>query len=343
MPVLKIKTASLALLLLLVGLSLSACDQGQAERDARATQVAASLPFNAQPTAYSAANYAPLGSFEPLDYISPPDTAAFLNTGTIVDRQFIALDGDNAPLALLTLAYDNPAGGDPLLNVVVVKYFSQTDTISDTTITPTPNSNRGFNLYGWAPLWPNYLLNTPTASPTGGATDTPLPTYTTAPTSTPKPTATSTATPGGPSPTNTPTPTLTPTPRFSPTLGPTYTPTPTNTPRPTLTSGQLAAFTAVGQPLPLPSDQQGHPLTGGPAVFGLRYINGGQYHLKLWAWQNDNANPLKFNGQGETLTSSQPITIVDLQNNGKYAIATSDTAGKLQVWRWDGQQFSLQP
>ncbi len=343
MPVIKIKPAALALLLLIVVISLSGCDQGQAERDARATYVAANSPLDAQPTVYSAANYAPLSSFEPLNYISPPGATAFLSTGTIVDRQFVALDRGNAPQVLLTIAYDNPAGGDPLLNMVVAKYFSQTEVLSDTTVTPTPNSALGFDLYGWAPLWPTYLLNTPTAQPTGGPSDTPLPTYTTAPTYTPKPTATATATAGGPSPTPTPTDTLTPTPRFSPTLGPTYTPTPTDTPRPTLTSGQLAVFVAVGQPLPLPLEQQGHPLTGGPAVFGLRYTSGGQYHLKLWAWQNDNANPLKFNGQGEALSSSQQISIVDLQSNGKYAITTNDAAGKLQIWRWDGQQFSLQP
>ncbi len=342
MSVRKIKTPALALLLLLVGLSLSGCDQGQAERDARATQVAANSPLDAQPTAWSEANFAPISVFEPLNYISPPGAAAFLSTGTVVDRQFLALDSGNAPQVLLTLAYDNPAGGDPLLNVVVAKYYSQTDT-SDMTVTPTPNSNRGFDLNGWAPLWPTYLLDTATPQPTDGPSDTPLPTYTTAPTSTPRPTATVTDTPGGPSPTPTATPTLTPTPRFSPTLGPTYTPTPTDTPRPTLTSEQLATFVAVGQPLPLSLAQQGHPLTGGPAVFGLRYTSGGQYHLKLWAWQGDNANPLKFNGLGDTLTSRQPINIVDLQSNGKYAVTTSDTAGKLQVWRWDGQQFSLQP
>ncbi len=343
MPVIKIKTAPLALLFLLVCLSLSGCDQGQAERDARATQVAANSPLDAQPTAYSAANYAPLSSFESLNYISPPGAAAYLSPGTIVDRQFLDLDAANAPEALLTIAYDNPAGGDPLLNMVVAKYYSQTEVLSDTTVTPTPNSSRGIDLYGWAPLWPVYLLYTSTPEPTSGPADTPLPTYTTAPTSTPKPTATPTSTPGGPSPTPTATDTPTPTPRFSPTLGPTYTPTPTDTPRPTLTSGQLAAFVAVGQPLPLPLAQQGHPLTGGAAVFGLRYTSGGQYHLKLWAWQHDTANPLKFNGLGDTLTSSQPINIVDLQSNGKYVVATNDAAGKLQVWRWDGQQFSLQP
>lgn len=346
MPVAKIKTAALALLSLLVCFSLSGCEQGQAERDARATQVAANSPLEARPTAYSADNFAPLGTFDSLSYISPPGVADFLNTGTIVDRQFLDLDGDHAPEALITLAYDNPAGGDPLLNMVVAKYYSNTVPSADLTVTPTPNSSRGIDLYGWAPLWPNYLLNTPTPLPTSGPTDTPLPTYTPRPTDTPKPTATATATPGGPSPTSIP-PTATDTPmptsQFSPTLGPTFTPTPTPTPKPTLTSAQLAAFVAIGQPLPLPLAQQGHPLTGGPAVFGLRYTSGGQYHLKLWAWQRDNASALKFNGQGNTLTSSQPINIVDLQNNGNYVVATSDTAGKLQVWRWNGQQFSPQP
>lgn len=305
--------AGLCLVLLLTG-----CDVSLKQQNREATVLTTS-PLLARPTPYNEREFRPILEFDPLNFVLPPRPVAYLPSAQLEDSTFANLDGDPAPEVVHTISYNNPGSSDRLLQIQVIKYFTATEVLS-----ATATAEAAVQAYqGWVPVWPPALVELltpeaePSVTPTSNATA--LPTVT----GTPPATATDTAFPDDEQPTATP-------------LG-------TRTPTPPLTAAQLANFAAVGQVDPLPYEVQGLRLLGDQrATFGLRYrTQDGQHHLKMWAWDGQRtATPLKFAGQDQ-LASANQIALTDPLGDGRYAVVTTDAAGKLQNWRWDGQQFNI--
>ncbi len=347
-------------LALSLALLLGGCDVRDQQQEARDAATLNTSPLLVRPTAYSEAAFRPLLEFDPLNYLLPPRLVSYLPSGKLEASSFADLDGNGAPEVIHTSSFLNPGGDERLLQVQVIAYYTPTE---------------GGGLSGWLPVWPSASRELLTPEPQPSDTPAP-PTGTTAASATASRTASATASRtatltatasrtsevsstaelSGTTATATATSTRTATPQ-PPT--PYYTAIPTDTPtaEPTasppmlvtaspflpLTVAQRAVFGAVGIAEPLDYSVQGAKLLAdGRAVFGLRWHTkaDGKHHLKLWAWQNNDATALKFAGAGD-LASATQIEIADPFADGHYTLTTSDDAGKLQAWRWDGQQFNL--